>query len=47
MERNVLKERLMNKNDKNRHYALLIIDRQQEMVNKAFISPKFMQKTNE
>jgi hypothetical protein len=26
MERNVLKERLMNKDDKNRHFALLIID---------------------
>jgi hypothetical protein len=39
MERNVLKEQLMNKDDKNRHFVLLIID-------KAFISPKFMQKTN-
>jgi hypothetical protein len=26
MERNVLKERLMNKDDKNRHFVLLIID---------------------
>jgi hypothetical protein len=26
MERNVLKERLMNKDDKNRHCVLLIID---------------------
>ena len=26
MERNVLKERLMNKDDKNRHFELLIID---------------------
>jgi hypothetical protein len=26
MERNVLKERLMNKDDKNRHLVLLIID---------------------
>jgi hypothetical protein len=26
MERNVLKELLMNKNDKNRHLVLLIID---------------------
>ena len=26
MERNVLKERLMNKDDKNRHFGLLIID---------------------
>jgi hypothetical protein len=26
MERNVLKERLMNKDDKNRHFMLLIID---------------------
>jgi hypothetical protein len=26
MERNVLKERLMNKDDKNRHFALLIFD---------------------
>jgi hypothetical protein len=25
MERNVLKERLMNKDDKNRHFVLLII----------------------
>jgi hypothetical protein len=36
----------MNKDDKNRHFVLLIIDRQQGMVNKAFISPKVMQKTN-
>jgi hypothetical protein len=26
MERNVLKERLMNKDDKDRHFVLLIID---------------------
>jgi hypothetical protein len=26
MERNVLKERLLNKDDKNRHFVLLIID---------------------
>jgi hypothetical protein len=26
MEQNVLKERLMNKDDKNRHFVLLIID---------------------
>jgi hypothetical protein len=26
MERNILKERLMNKDDKNRHLVLLIID---------------------
>jgi hypothetical protein len=26
MERNVLKERLMNKYDKNRHFVFLIID---------------------
>jgi hypothetical protein len=26
MERNVLKKRLMNKDDKNRHFALSIID---------------------
>jgi hypothetical protein len=26
VERNVLKERLMNKDDKNRHFVLLIID---------------------
>jgi hypothetical protein len=26
MERNVLKERLMNKDDQNRHFVLLIID---------------------
>jgi hypothetical protein len=26
MERNVLKERLINKDDKNRHFVLLIID---------------------
>jgi hypothetical protein len=26
MERNILKERLMNKDDKNRHFVLLIID---------------------
>jgi hypothetical protein len=26
MERNVLKEQLMNKDDKNRHFVLLIID---------------------
>jgi hypothetical protein len=26
MERNVLEERLMNKDDKNRHFVLLIID---------------------
>ena len=26
MERNVLKERLVNKDDKNRHFVLLIID---------------------
>jgi hypothetical protein len=26
MERNALKERLMNKDDKNRHFVLLIID---------------------
>ena len=26
MERNVLKERLMNKDDKNRHFVLLIIN---------------------
>jgi hypothetical protein len=26
MERNVLKERLMNKDDKNRHFVILIID---------------------
>jgi hypothetical protein len=26
MERNVLKERLMNKDDKNRHFVFLIID---------------------
>jgi hypothetical protein len=26
MKRNVLKERLMNKDDKNRHFVLLIID---------------------
>jgi hypothetical protein len=26
MERNVLKERMMNKDDKNRHFVLLIID---------------------
>ena len=27
MERNVLKERLMNKDDKNRHFVLLIISK--------------------
>jgi hypothetical protein len=26
LERNVLKERLMNKDDKNRHFVILIID---------------------
>jgi hypothetical protein len=31
MERNVLKERLMNKDDKNRHFVLLIIDIRSEI----------------
>jgi hypothetical protein len=52
MERNVLKERLMNKDDRNRHFALLIIAISKHgakgmghvKMAEAFISPKFKQK---
>jgi hypothetical protein len=43
MERNALKERLMNKDDRNRHFVPWIIDISKH---KAFIFPQFMQKTN-
>jgi hypothetical protein len=46
MERNVLKERLMNKDDKNRHFVLLIIDISKhgakEMVHVKMAGPGFV-----
>ena len=46
MERNVLEERLMNKDDKNRHFVLLIIDmskhRAKEMGHVKMAGPGFV-----
>jgi hypothetical protein len=45
MERNVLKERLINKDDKNRHFVRLIIDiskhRAKEMGHVKMAGPRF------
>jgi hypothetical protein len=46
MERNLLKERLLNKDDKNRHFVLLIIDINKhgakEMVHVKMAGPGFV-----
>jgi hypothetical protein len=43
MERNVLKERLMNKDDKNRQFVLLIIDMHES---KHFLPGQFVHSAN-